>query len=232
MATPFRDTITTDAPTSWWHLDETTGTTLVDSIGALNFTSSGTPTLNQASVAGSDTPNASIYFNNAALRYAERATNAVFRPTAMTVEALVRSYGVNGGNRIIEHGADDSWSLMFEGGQLKFTVYGKASAVYAWGGDTNRHHIVGTYNGTGLAILYLDGVEVGREQGGGTGAPSTTTGTLRLAGKPGGTTASDGWNGLIDEVAIYNKVLTPTRIAAHSTAAALSSDTLTWKGYT
>jgi mannan endo-1,4-beta-mannosidase len=216
--TTYRAAVATDSPAAWWHLDETSGTTFADAIGSRTLTITGSPTLGVAGLAPNDTGNTAARFSNSTMQYAEAPASATFTPTTLTVEVLAQSTGVNGNNRIVQNGADNSWQLLFEGGVLKFTVQNKASAQYVWAGDTARHHIVGTYNGTGLAILYVDGVEVGREQGGGTGGPATTTDPLRIAQKPTSTTPGDGWNGTLDEVAIYSSVLSPSRIQAHAAA--------------
>jgi mannan endo-1,4-beta-mannosidase len=220
-STAYRDSVTADTPVAWWHLDETSGSTFVEAVAARNATITGTPTLGVAALS-SDGDKAAA-FATTSLQYADAAANAAFRPTTLTVEVLIKSAGATGNNRIVQFGADESWQLLIEGGLLKFTVQNKASATWAWPGDNNPHHVAGTYNGTGLAILYVDGVEVGREQGGGTGAPAATTNPLRIAGKPTSTAATDGWNGTLDEVAVYGTALAAARVAAHAAAAGLSS---------
>ncbi|MFA6101085.1 MAG: LamG-like jellyroll fold domain-containing protein [Victivallaceae bacterium] len=72
-------------------------------------------------------------------------------------------------------------------------------ALDAW------YHIVWTYNSTSGGSLYVNGVSQGLPTG--TGALTTNTASLKIG---------TGFNGLIDEVKIYNRVLTPEEVAQKS----------------
>jgi hypothetical protein len=82
--------------------------------------------------------------------------------------------------------------------------------------DGAWHHLALTYDGSTF-IFYIDGAQAST---GATTSPAAYTSTTFAFG---GTT-SFGCPGWIDEPAFYNKVLTPTRIAAHNTAGRVTTD--------
>jgi hypothetical protein len=101
----------------------------------------------------------------------------------------------------------------------------------------NWQHIVATYDGI-TAILYADGVEIGRATSiaANTGWRPNPRSCLRMGGSPltgdtgdGPTIAgidvagNRGWDGWLDEVAIYPTVLSPSTIAAHQAAASTNN---------
>ena len=76
--------------------------------------------------------------------------------------------------------------------------------------DTNWHHLAVTINGS-TAVFYLDGAV--RTGATGTVAnPTSGTQTLTI-GRRSGTTDYP-WNGLLDDVRIYNRALTPSEISS------------------
>ncbi len=74
----------------------------------------------------------------------------------------------------------------------------------------NWYHVVGTYNGS-LKVLYIDGVEAGNEIDSGT---IDTNGADVLIGDRIDHLGANAFNGLIDEVAIFNRALSPEEISA------------------
>ena len=75
-----------------------------------------------------------------------------------------------------------------------------------------RHHIVGTYSVADGARLYVNGIQVASIASTGFGAKATA-GQVNLFAMDAATT--NAFLGLIDEVAIYNAVLTPEQILDH-----------------
>ena len=90
---------------------------------------------------------------------------------------------------------------VFVGNRLR-TANGTALPLNAW------THIAATYDGTTLR-MYAGGVQVG--QTGIAGAITPSTGELWLGGNP---VWSEWFAGLMDDVRIYNRALTPTEIQA------------------
>jgi hypothetical protein len=219
----YRSAVTADGPTAWWHLDETSGSTFVDAIGARNATRTGSPAFNQAALAPGSP---SVDFDNTSvMQYGDRpGVDSAFLTDQISVEALIHPDALTGENRIIEYGIDgEGWALTYSQGSGGLTWVAKlhSFSLGVFTDTTVPHHVVGTYDSaTGLGILYIDGDEVARDAGTNVGWTAPSTFGLRIAGKPGGVTLSDGFSGRIAEVAVYATVLTPARIAVHAAAAA------------
>lgn len=226
--------IAADAPVAWWRLDETSGTAAADSAGANTGTYTGGPTLNQTGLAPSDSPNRAVLFTAASLQYVQVPHAAALNAASLTVQASFDASSISGNPRIVEKGNSDSgWSLRIEGTNLRWYVNGRVTVDYYFA-DLGRHIAHGTYDAaTGTGRLYLDGALVASATGTPGSAP-TPADPLRIAQKPGGSATGDGWNGLLDDVAVYPTVLSAARIAAHAAAVGLTGypTTFDWKGYT
>ena len=112
------------------------------------------------------------------------------------------------------------WWLGIDGtaphvGQVSFRMLSGATSLQVWSTtvvtDNNWHHVVATRD-AGTTLLYIDGVQEG------TGSVTFTTGFASTV------PMNIGWfnlspfycfNGILDEVAIYDAALTPTEIANH-----------------
>lgn len=225
--------IAADAPVAWWRLDETAGTSAADSAGTNTGTYTGGPTLNQTGLAPSDTPNRAVLFTAASLQYVQVPHAAGLNAASLTVQASFDASSLAGNPRIAEKGNSDSgWSLRADGPNLRWYVNGRVTVDYYFA-DLGRHIAHGTYDAaTGTGRLYLDGALVASATGTPGSAP-TPADPLRIAQKPGGSATGDGWNGLLDDVAVYPTVLPPARIAAHAAAVGLTGypTTFAWKGY-
>ena len=93
-------------------------------------------------------------------------------------------------------------------------VKGPAVTLGEW------HHVAAIYNGAKRNILYLDGVEVGAKD-----VPEAKVELGPVPGKNGqgavigATTRHNGrWLGLLDEIGIYNRALTPEEVKRNATA--------------
>jgi hypothetical protein len=219
---------------AWWRLDEAKGEFVADSSGAGNNGSLGSsPVID---------PNDPLWISPgrlgpAALNFAPDqftfVPNALsLQPSTITVQAWVRSAGLPEPFRyIVSKGAltcqSASYALytastggaafyIFDG--TNFFVSPVAPAANVWNGAW--HHLVGTYDGSYVRI-FLDGSEVG--SGTSTGGAllrynlatsnDLLIGGYSLAGCP------LSFKGDIDEVRIWNQVLTPTVISTLATKA-------------
>ena len=96
------------------------------------------------------------------------------------------------------------------------------------GPDTNLgewHHVAAVYNGAKRNILYLDGLEVAAQD-----VPEANVQMGPIAGKQGegavigANTRHQGlWDGLLDEIGIYNRALTLDEVRRNATAAQIFS---------
>jgi hypothetical protein len=82
--------------------------------------------------------------------------------------------------------------------------------------DGNWHHFAATRNAGNEIELFVDGMSAGKHRAGQSGGPVTTD--LRFVGReeyrirvayPAATT----WNGVIDELAVFGRQLTPEEVA-------------------
>jgi hypothetical protein len=76
------------------------------------------------------------------------------------------------------------------------------------------YHVVGTYKADDSLKLYVDGIEVDSESFSGTASDSPSTTCLMIGAEPGLCSPTAGWyfDGLIDDVKIYNYARTPEQI--------------------
>lgn len=77
--------------------------------------------------------------------------------------------------------------------------------------DGNWHHLAFTYNSTGTLRFYIDGVEDSNRTCAIGGGVCSATEDLRIGGTS--CTGSLGSGGLLDEVAVFNTILTATEIS-------------------
>lgn len=182
--------------------------------------------------------NPSIGFDGTAAGYVANLT-PVTSPTTFSLELWLRTTSVAGG-RLLGFGnaltgsstTSDRHLYMLNDGRLAFGVYGASTSSrrvitspsgrsYA---DGQWHHIVATFGtgplGPGLMLLYVDGAQV--QTSFQTVASTNYAGYWRigrdsLTGWTGQPTSTD-IVGEVDEVAVYTRVLSPQRVAAHYAA--------------
>jgi hypothetical protein len=132
--------------------------------------------------------------------------------TGMTLSAWVRPSAVSGWRTVM---------LKERATSLSYALYSHSNASQPAGyianpGDTDASggsaplntwtHLALTYDGT-ILVLYVNGVEVDRT--GPPGAILTSTGALSIGGN---NVWAEWFNGLIDEVRVYNRPLSPSEI--------------------
>jgi hypothetical protein len=210
---------------SYWKLDETTTGSYADFVGTNAGTSSIAPTPATGRVGGAQQFNGSTTVINI-------GANSVFDFDAnepFTLEAWINHPTVSVPlpyREVIVGRRDPSTSLRLYIGietdgkpLINLTSTGGTNATVKAGRsvlDGRWHHIVGTRDpSTGNTIIYLDGVRVG------TGNKPFPTGfTSATAPVQIGWLVNNnyGFQGRIDEVAIYNTVLPEAEIAEHYTS--------------
>lgn len=161
-------------------------------------------------------------------------------PTSFSIELWLRASAANGGGRLLGFGnartgtsattTSDRHLYMRNDGRLSFGVYGSSAtsrrAIHSplRYDDGQWHHVVATFGtgplGPGEMLLYVDGAQVQTSL--------QTAGSTNYSGywRVGADTLSGwafaptnaGFNGDVDEVAVYTSVLSPERIAVHYAA--------------
>lgn len=231
-AGPYALAVISDGPVGWWRLNETAGTTAADSAGANPGTYLGAVALNQADLLRNEV-DAAVRLSNvgiSVLQYVRVLDNAAINPASVSVEALVQATAWNGDNHIAQKGdADDQYRLTRSGTSLVWDVAGHGTVTVPTP-DTTRHHLLATYDAaSGVLALYVDGNLAGTTAGT-PGALAATVGNLRLGHKPSSLAITDGFHGVIDEVALYDRALSAAAALAHAQAA-LTATTTTTPGF-
>ena len=240
-------TVMADGPVAYWRLDETIGATTANDYvggynGAYSLTALGQPGYNPSVDAdtaagfgpafGEPVTNSFVgnvpfnFANNLATNgNAEFTVEAWVNGTALqTTDAGILTVGWGGGGEQVnlDTGAAGH-SIRFFVRNVAGTQGAAASTFMPTNG--NWHQLVGVCDqSNGIVVLYVDGVSNS------SGAFPANTGLLnartplsigsREAGNVPGV-YNNQFSGAIDEVAVYNKVLTPAQVLSHFEAAAI-----------
>jgi hypothetical protein len=145
------------------------------------------------------------------------------RTDSFTLEAWVKTTKQNGSIIIDKKGASASgFDLFYEDttGLVRFWLSNSASNRLRVHGSTQIndgawHHVVATYAGTSLASgikIFVDGVSntITTDESTPLSATILNNSNLQLGFA---TAASDAWQGTLDDVRVYNYVLTPVQVA-------------------
>lgn len=226
VLTSYKDEVAADTPTGYWRLGESSGTTAADSSGnGLDATYQETPTLGATSLL-TNTSNPAVNFAISGER-ADRNVDALLQGgAALSVESwYYMNSGASAGNHAsvgmygsatdkgywINFNTDGTVSFFISRDGSEQVAANLASAV---AGET-IYHAVGTYDGSTIR-LYLNGALIAVTSLSGT--IHTVTTALAFAIGRLGNSSFDPAQGRVDEVAIYQSVLTATRINDHYVA--------------
>ncbi len=202
-------------PVGYWGLNEGTGTTTADSSGNAN---NGTLKNSPAWVSGwlsnalnFNGTNSYVDLNNTS------TTNALKPALPVTISAWIKLTSNSGYQSIF---SSDNFNSVYAGCMLE-TNGGVLECVYGTGSTSFRskvgttvltagqwYHVAAVIQGPSTMNLYVNGVDNGGTYGGtGTGLGYTTT-----SSKIGCRNGSTFFNGVIDDLRFYNRVLNPTEI--------------------
>ncbi len=231
-----------DKPSLYWRLNETSGTVAKDSSGKNATGTYRATTLNKAGAIDKDV---AIGEAGATGQGVSQTAAPVAPPKTFSVEAWFRTTSKTGGRLIGWSNAatgtsahPDRTIYMNTQGQLLYgtfqtttdktqqcangNVFYVAGQCYVWSqqdfNDGGWHHVVVTQSSTAGANLYVDGQLVGSLPL--ATAPATYTGLWRVGTDPSAASFTQhgttyGWNGDVDEVAVYPTALTPAQVTAH-----------------
>ncbi|WP_146854126.1 choice-of-anchor D domain-containing protein, partial [Brevifollis gellanilyticus] len=193
-------------PVGWWKFDEGSGTTALDS-GALPANDGVMTAVSYVTdrVVGSH----AATFSPGSTSRVEVANEASLNPTTgLSLTAWFKATSWPGNNRIIQKGGfgDDQYRITAEGGVFRCDLRTATSSTVrvdlplpstgVW------HHVALTYDAAAGMRVYLDGVLAGSNLGA-FGPVNVTTNALAIGTKPAGV-PSDTFNGLLDDVRLYN----------------------------
>jgi hypothetical protein len=218
---------------AYWHLDEGSGTTAVDTSGNANH-----GTINGAPARVSGRFGRALHFDgqddNVFI-----ARSASLEPQSITVEGWVRGTSTPGAYKhIISYGASECFTASYalfsgSGGGIAFAVsQSSTSSVVSpqapqssiW--DGAWHHVAGTYDGT-VARLFVDGAEVGSGASAPApiayGLPTNPNGVL---GMFGGGPCDLSYIGDLDEPRIWRRALSASEMAASAAMGGPTTETL------
>lgn len=214
----YASVVAADSPVSWWRLNEASGTTAADQESANPGTYLTGTTLGAASLLATAPTDKAVAFNGTTGAVRVNAATSLNFTNAFSLEAWIKpsSLPVSGAFASVLTKAE-SYSLQFNGPRLEFTVIqsgtrkrlqAPSGAIVAGG----TYHVVGTFDGA-TQRLYVNGVQVASVAL--SGSASVTTNRLFVGSWNG---SSEFFKGTVDEAAVYNKVLSPTSVAAHRQA--------------
>jgi RHS repeat-associated protein len=220
-ATTYASTILGDAPAAYYRLDDVTGYA-ADSSGNgdialynqnVNWGGGQTPSGSAGALVNDPDPAASVFTGNAngADIAAPAAAGMPQGSGARTWEGWFKT----GSGGTVAALAGSTFRLRVSG-QYALQVVTPATTL-TWATpypvtDNTWHLVEAAYDGTGGVTVYLDGSSVGTQTGAGTAG--TATG-LAMAGDVNG---ADQLVGAVDEIALYDSVLSGTQVAAHFAA--------------
>ena len=195
------DTSSCSAPIAEWKFEEGVGTTAYDSSGNNNNGVFGT---------GSSAPSWTTGKVGKALNF-NGTTNYISSPSisisnSISVSAWVKSTNFNQNGFIIgKNPVNTQWELFFESNTLKWRG-GSSTSVNCTPPSNNQWYYLSAVQVGTTATVYIDGVQCGT-------GPVTTIGNGSGTVDIGRFSSGYYFNGLIDQVRIYNYARTPAQIA-------------------
>ncbi|MBD9698243.1 PKD domain-containing protein [Flavimobilis sp. GY10621] len=223
-------TVLEDGPSSYWRMDDASGTTVTDLVGTRNLTArAGVGAGAATALTGQEGSARTLSGTSTSWAAASTAEPA---PIEFSVEAWFRSSSTRGG-RIVGFGSSSTGSsgtndrhvYVDSQGRVAFGVatYGRSTVVSPSSyNDGQWHHVAATMDQAGGLSLYVDGRLVGARDD--IRTADAYNGVWRVGGDSIGSwpsaPSSASLTGDVDEVALYDgRVLTPTQVREHYEAA-------------
>jgi carbonic anhydrase/acetyltransferase-like protein (isoleucine patch superfamily) len=215
---------------SYWKCDETSGTSIADSIGSNTGTLSGSVTL----ATSSGVSGGALSFTSGSMTVASSSSLNTTSFADRTISLWFNCTNFNATNQIIYEqgsGTTSGFVVYINGGKLYVGGWNKTSEGDGWNGtflstisfsQSEWHNVVLVLNGgsslaDGAFSAYLDGYVIDTGEGSFISADSgnvnigNVSGTTLLAS---GATTGNVFTGKIDEIREYDRALTPGEIAA------------------
>lgn len=213
----YANVVEADNPVAYWRLDDGIGTTADDAVGSVNGSLAGDATWVNGWV------NKAVQFDGTG-DYIVLGTSSTLKPTtAITIEALINpSVSSSTDQAIVGGGAFATYMLSFKNNKIWFWIGNTART--AWNFQIGSSvlsintwsQVVATFDSTtGIAKIYINGLE-----------DATVTKSAEAIGYSSTASVSIGryvastyeFNGIIDEVAIYDRAISSNEVLAHYNA--------------
>lgn len=218
----YANVVLADGPVGYWRMNATSGTTQADASGnARTATIVGGVTLGQPGAITDGDTSMLLDGSTGDLTVGSGLTvtgACTFEAWLYDTSGVLSDYkGIlvlqTGTNALLmSSGKKAQCSLNLSSGQKNV----QSTSVLA----ANRwNHVVGTFDGADVITVYINGAM--DKQTAGLAGTLVTGGTTRFLGSDDAVTTARFWQGRLDEVALYNKLLTPAQVATHYVAALL-----------
>jgi hypothetical protein len=214
-AQTYYQAVIADSPLAYWRLGDS-GTTAKDEMGTYDGTYVGTCSKNELGAIAGD-PNTAVQFDGSTCQVTLPDALEFLNTDPYSVEAWIEETAAVTAFRVVYSkesrmtGPEDGYALVDTSNGVYFeravnhSAPTTAPAPHALDAYV---HLVGVYDGTHF-VLYLNG-QAGTPVANAVGMPSYSADALIGADLDG-----DHFNGLIDEVAVYNHPLSAARVQLH-----------------
>ncbi|HOV30015.1 MAG TPA: LamG domain-containing protein, partial [Candidatus Dojkabacteria bacterium] len=201
-----------DGLVSYWNMDETSGTSVKDSIGINNGTATGTTIVDGKVNKGRSFNGTSDYV------VIPSSTTLNLSTTDFTLEAWINTSKVTAFGEIIGKGINTDYEIMVtDTGKIRFLV-GDGGSIKEFDSTTTLqvgkwYHIVGVKTGSNTTgKIYINGMLDSTSTSFGDTATGNSSNSLLIGARSTGTPQLY-FTGIIDEAKIYNRALSATEIA-------------------
>lgn len=218
------------APIAWWRLGEPQGTTTVhDTTDAIPGTVVGA-TFGQSGLVSRDADTGVTFTSTGGVSVTDDRALLTGAVSAFSFEALIQTTSA-GTEVIMQQDGSDSAQFrlrMLGTGILEFQVSDAGLAYTAETessgavNDGSVHHVVATFSTTNGLRVYVDGVDVSSVVVTDTGTPTLVATRLTIGNDKA--LVVNGWEGVLDEVAVYDRELGAAEVAAHAAEASTPWD--------
>ena len=206
--TGYRQTVLDDQPVGYWRLERTTLKTAVDETGqGFDGRYENAPSFQSGAIA--QTSDAAVQFNGID-QHITIPDSGRLTPQRLTVEAWVNPSAFGNNGKVLMKGASYELSISSTTpGRIFFFVNGSNTKVDAPLNVGEWSHVVGTFDSTTLR-LYVNGTLVSTKP---YSAAVKYSSQPLVIGAGGGSRSY--WNGALDEIAIYERVLSAQEVLRH-----------------
>lgn len=223
----YESTVLADSPSAYWRFKEATGTTVADTSGnGRALTRSSTTGIGAAGLSGEE-GDFSWNMPGSAGVYGSVANAAWQHAASFTIEAIIQPDVVASYKAIASHDGSSvrSWNFYILDGKLHVYDYSSASGGPVVTSSASivpgqTYHVAMTYS-SGTTRLYINGVLVGSRASMALRTSSANMPFLVGASYAGTSPPTFLFDGRIDEVAFYDKVLTAEQLTTHANKAGL-----------